>query len=1092
MTQTTSIYRGHSVDREGNSHYTVSAYGAVFKSLREAKKWIDSHVEREHQHVQRQIDVDPALMNALRAARDENMNACACSHKHGGGALATSRYVREHPSPTMAMNRLMPANRMSRSLAAEPLGSMIQRIRDGNVWEKSAMGRARGQMGVDVRSMWELAAGNLYGTADRIVCAAREMLQNSRDAVVKAARRGLIPANTGEIHFKVSKQDESIMGQPAWTLECHDNGPGMSCEFKMDPRTGEPTVSGILPDVFFALGKSGGKDADQTGDGAAVGGFGMAKGIILGVSSTWRFEVATQRAIARSSSDGQIDYEELAEPVRGTTVRVFDIIQDVEERRRFQHSPESRIAGMLAWSNLAGVKVFLNGHEVTPVFDRSRGRRVKRFNQELPWSWGGGITSAEVIVYRRLVTDGEGHFYVQIDGLYQFAVHLGLGWDVVVNLKMAVHAKDPRYPIPISRDGFKWGSDPYGIINQIREELTRDNMSGAREPDYETELPTDSSAGESTVNTLARYLGASIREAADLIRASHEIANSFIDEGAAAANIQNSGLADEMKIPAFAGAEAGTKPQYASADTLEIVTTAVHVGQDDFGEAYTAGEEDDTSTSEGASRVRVSASAQDVGRAVMSLIDEAGLEAYDVPYGPRSVLLDMKAGRMPTDLDDLRGLIEWVGEKAADGLISRGMQGSSGGDRSVVTQVEAATATKVVLDALESLVDDVASAGGYYGARREAQVASVREAVQRRNPFAMFAVKIHKNFPRKSLRSFRRSPKKYLRVIMAWDATLRLIAGTVRIFKPFRVGFVFEDEVRGMQGRETEDGWEYVYINPIYALATTKAFKKDPRAVALYFYGLACHELAHMHHSATGHDERFVALREDVGFAAAHVFRAVEATLRKIFNLSGGGRASLGSGDSALRGRIEELTKRLGEAEANREEIRRAHDILERTRADHYAKWAARATAAESRAEAAEIRAESAELRAETAELRAESAEETYRRLFSEARESIGRTAGRMHSILAFGEYLNWICGSGRELLPEGVDPERFAEALRANPRVVADYLLGDGVMKARQVGEALAGHIGLTATPSEASTAAEAIELATSSDLPLVQLDEL
>ena len=1081
-----TIYREHRIVRRG-AQYVVTPYGASHSSLAGARRWIDGHIARERRVVRKAAVVDEDLLTALEGARADAMLACSCSSRKNTTSLGTSRYVAGHPTPTMAMNRT--TRGMASIAPAEPLSTMLHRmgVRGSPVdrmERNSTSGRARGKLGVDVRAAWELAAGALYGNADRIVCAAREMLQNSRDATVKARRRGLI--QQGEIHFTLTKQAEPIAGEDAWTLECHDNGPGMSCDFRTDPATGEETVAGVLPDVFFRLGSSGDKGSEQTGEGAAVGGFGMAKGIILGVSSTWRFEVITQRAIARSAGPS-IEYERLDAPVEGTTVRVFDIIQSYEERQRFFRDPRQRVRAMLQWSNLEGVSVYLNEELVHPAFDRSRGRKVKRYNQEMPYSWGSGITSAEVILYKRPMTEGDGHFYVQIDGLYQFYAYLGLGWDVVVNLKMAVHAKDPRYPIPISRDAFKTDSDPYRIIQKLRTELTRDNVSAAREPDYTTELPTDADAGTSTVSALASYLGQSLHSAAEIIRASHEIANSAIDAQAAAQNLQQAGDSG-LSIPTFEGAGEEGGPRRTEESILNAVTAVVHVGVDDFGEGLTedgdgeAGQE--VSTGDGRASVRVSTSVENVGRAVKLLFESAGVDEHDVPWRVWNTCEELLSGRAPRYMDHLEEAIEWVAANVPDKLVNAG---TASADRPMITQMEAATTTKVVIDALASLADVVADNSGEYGYRREAQIRQIQAAVKKANPFAMFAVKVHKDFPRKLLRPFRRSPKKYLRVIMAWDATLRLIAGTLRIFRPFRAGFVFESDVRGMQGREPQDGWEYVYINPVYALAAHKVFKKDPRALALYFYGLACHELAHMNHDAVGHDERFVAFREDIGFAAAHVFRAVEGVIRTIFRMSGSRTPSAGGvTDAQLQKRLDDLMSNLQTVKKERDDAREAaraaaaeRDSLERSRNNHRSMWADQTRRA--RQEAAEATA------------KAETTVETYRRLYADAERNIGMTAARLHAMLAFEEYLTWIQGpAGRELLPEGVDPARYAEALRGHPGVVAEYLLGDGLMKAKEVGEALAGHKAAEHSEATSSTVSEALEAATGASLPDVTPDVL
>ncbi len=106
-----------------------------------------------------------------------------------------------------------------------------------------------GQLGVDAAAMWQMASGNLYGSSDRLICAARELLQNARDAVERAykGRDGYkLEPGTGVIAFELTRQSDGM-----YTLSCQDNGTGMSCTFE------NGQARGVLPEKFFVLGGTG-------------------------------------------------------------------------------------------------------------------------------------------------------------------------------------------------------------------------------------------------------------------------------------------------------------------------------------------------------------------------------------------------------------------------------------------------------------------------------------------------------------------------------------------------------------------------------------------------------------------------------------------------------------------------------------------------------------------------------------------------------------------------------------------------------------------------------------------------------------------
>ncbi|HUW12293.1 MAG TPA: ATP-binding protein, partial [Anaerolineae bacterium] len=150
-------------------------------------------------------------------------------------------------------------------------------------------------LSVDANEMWSLYAEKTYGDAKKVAqMGVREALQNSRDAVVKG--RG------GEIVFEVGD---------GWA-QFSDTGIGMDAD--------------TLENKFLTLGRSG-----KTGDVEAVGGFGVAKAVILGACDAtagghWSLE--TRNLALNDAELGQIEGFRVIRPREGTAIRWSGLSED--------------------------------------------------------------------------------------------------------------------------------------------------------------------------------------------------------------------------------------------------------------------------------------------------------------------------------------------------------------------------------------------------------------------------------------------------------------------------------------------------------------------------------------------------------------------------------------------------------------------------------------------------------------------------------------------------------------------------------------------------------------------------------------------
>ena len=185
----------------------------------------------------------------------------------------------------------------------------------------------------------------------------------------------------------------------ARSLTWEDNGIGMD--------------AGTIQAKFLSLGDSGKREASGSSDEAA-GGFGVAKAVILGVASEFRWELHTRDNLARPSAGGAVPIDDA--PLRqGTRITVYDVGSDFDSW--FDHARsewvdlKDRLRLVLGACDLPGIALSLNGEPVEPFFNRRGGSRIQA------GSFGEG-TTATVKGYRR--SDRGGAYWIRLGGLYQF------------------------------------------------------------------------------------------------------------------------------------------------------------------------------------------------------------------------------------------------------------------------------------------------------------------------------------------------------------------------------------------------------------------------------------------------------------------------------------------------------------------------------------------------------------------------------------------------------------------------------------------------------------------------------------------------
>ena len=208
-------------------------------------------------------------------------------------------------------------------------------------------------------------------------------------------------------------------------------------------------------------------------------------------------------------------------------------------------------------------------------------------------------------------------------------------------------------------------------------------------------------------------------------------------------------------------------------------------------------------------------------------------------------------------------------------------------DESVLVAAVYAASSTAARDAL------LPGAGGLLQAGvAEAQLAPLAELLpkepRRTNPFGHLAgLRISKkSYDRAKARRFRKDWRRWLPLLVVWDATLRLVAAEARIKRTFAPGFILDDNVAAMAASEGSAGRLVVYIHPNTLRGVALAHKERPLSIAYYLFGLACHELTHLDGMmGEGHSERFVSRRESLGFQTAHLLAPIAELVTRVLGL---------------------------------------------------------------------------------------------------------------------------------------------------------------------------------------------------------------
>lgn len=690
-------------------------------------------------------------------------------------------------------------------------------------------------MAVDVNRAWRMMAQEAYPSGDLLVVAMREALQNSVDAIGYAysGKDGLnqrVPPEyrleRGEGQFRVTWDVETR------TLTFEDNGIGMS----------EDT----LRSKFLVLGASG-----KGGEGSeSVGGFGVAKAVILGISDSSDWELWTRDLHAYPAKDGSgrvhIHRVPAASARRGTKL----VTRGVSERyARIYYTPidpdgspaDRRMRTLLGACKLPDIRLYYNDQLVHSLF--SSGGTRKAEYEDLDWGDGTTVT---VRAYRRPGGLGYGAIYVRTGGQAQFIRRpAGKGTanrDFTVDVKTTKKPQDYGYPFPTSREGFK--GDAARAFEALESDLAREEPS-VDAKDFATFIMESDDDDE---RREAETMSAEVREVLS------------------ASGIQETLEQVLGKISAFADAEAKNR--------------AVKPAR-----SNTRGDGDEAESSA-------------PGRPAPTLGD-----TFD---------LDRESTRPPSGSvsDAVRVVTEAIGTEGASWSVRETLERVTSTGTATISDLALLTsgaerAIEERLDAADSggMATGLAEAGAVSTALATIARASAVAAPRPVSPYSKtIAVMVsNKNYNARSAAWFRKGIAKQVHKLIVWDLTLRLIiqeakisvavklrektsegGGRSSIKLRFRPGFVLDDTVRGMMSRQ--GGRAFILMNPDYFDDAVRAHKSRPWAIAGYLHNLACHEIAHLagNSGEEEHSTSWAIEREDLAVATAHLLPAIEEAVTAV------------------------------------------------------------------------------------------------------------------------------------------------------------------------------------------------------------------
>lgn len=294
------------------------------------------------------------------------------------------------------------------------------------------------ELQADVQTIWKLQCQNLYNSKNLGALAVRESVQNSLDAIGKAIKAGQIKEEEAYIHIDFDSEK----------LVISDNGIGMDIQ--------------TLHEKFLNLGGT------TKGDENSVGGFGIAKAVILGCGTG--FKVETQDNVLTSEDLGKNPIQKTTFR-QGTQITLYGV--QTGKHSTIADNPDSFLAAIkdYIFSSDIAVEVLINGQKFEPYFTKTVKTRRSPGQFNIASDSIPDNTKLKINVFKDK-EDTCKYLYVQLRGLTQFKQYLGwnANCDIVVDFQTKLDPRSTDYPFSTNREGLK--AQYQGILESIRDKVS--------------------------------------------------------------------------------------------------------------------------------------------------------------------------------------------------------------------------------------------------------------------------------------------------------------------------------------------------------------------------------------------------------------------------------------------------------------------------------------------------------------------------------------------------------------------------------------------------------------------------------------------
>ena len=220
------------------------------------------------------------------------------------------------------------------------------------------------------------------------------------------------------------------------------------------------------------------------GDENSVGGFGIAKAVILGCGTG--FKVETQDNVLTSEDLGKNPIQKTTFR-QGTQITLYGV--QTGKHSTIADNPDSFLAAIkdYIFSSDIAVEVLINGQKFEPYFTKTVKTRRSPGQFNIASDSIPDNTKLKINVFKDK-EDTCKYLYVQLRGLTQFKQYLGwnANCDIVVDFQTKLDPRSTDYPFSTNREGLK--AQYQGILESIRDKVSQSPLSIAADDEYKETL----------------------------------------------------------------------------------------------------------------------------------------------------------------------------------------------------------------------------------------------------------------------------------------------------------------------------------------------------------------------------------------------------------------------------------------------------------------------------------------------------------------------------------------------------------------------------------------------------------------------------